>query len=91
MPEPKKPLTQTFVSFARVEDRLLVGVEHLLEAVEDVVGHDVLIELEGDDVLVGEIDLDDLLDRAPDGTSEDVLDLHSAPLSFVSRGMIVAR
>ena len=64
---------------ARLEDRLLVGVEHLPEAVQDVIRCDVLIELKGDDVLVGEIDLDDLLDHAPDWTSKDVLDLHWLP------------
>ena len=65
---------------ARLEDRLLVGVKHLLEAFQDVIRCDVLVELEGDGFLVGEIDLDDLLDRAPDRTAKDVLDLHWASL-----------
>ncbi len=72
---------------ARHRQTLAVGLEHPGQRVDDVLCGDVLVDLIRDDLFVGELDLDDLLDRSVDRPAKDIADLHS----FSPRVTIVAR
>ncbi len=87
LPGPKEARDPDGARLVRGVDRLLVGIEYLLELVEDVVGRHVLVELVGDHRLVGEVDLDDFFDGAMDVSSEQLGDLHAG----TSLGTISAR
>ena len=47
-------------------DRLLVGVDHCLEFLKDMLGGNVLVKFVGDDILIGQVNFDDFLDNPID-------------------------
>jgi hypothetical protein len=62
----------------------LEDVEHVFDPLADVVGCDVLVDLDRDNVFIGEVDLDDLFDRPINRPAEQFGDLHAmSPLGTI--------
>jgi len=65
--------------FARIPRGVRIDVDELLEVLTDVLRDHVLVDLVRDDRLVGEVDVDDCLDRTLDVSAEQPPDLHARP------------
>ena len=87
LPDPKKPDTQIGDAFVRLVRRLSIRVENIGVVRPNGVGHDVLVDLVAQDIVVGLIDLDDLLDATMDVVGKEGFDELVVMTGFPSKDL----